>query len=229
MRWCPLQPLPVTARRPLDHARNGPRIPETAGQPRLSRKLNSPRLWVRLERAIDELSGTIPASQLRALLIIDDSRGPTAETARRHEFLRVLKKVAAACPGMQRHSALTHAAEEGASASTLLAYSGHTSVRSLARYARVSAEALGSWQAQRDLACRRWQHPRPALRPRRLGGSPRDLQDATATPTRRVPTASAFQAGPLTCHAQPPGRAEPGWLAASSRGSSVACPNRKEG
>jgi len=40
-----------------------------------------------------------------------------------------------------RHSALTHAAEEGATTSTLLAYSGHTSVRSLARYARVSAEA----------------------------------------------------------------------------------------
>ena len=48
-----------------------------------------------------------------------------------------------------RHSALTHAAKEGASTSTLLACSGHTSVRSLARYARVFAEALGSWQAQR--------------------------------------------------------------------------------
>ena len=54
-----------------------------------------------------------------------------------------------------RHSALTHAAEEGASTSTLLAYSGHTSVTSLARYARVSPEALGRWQAQRDPAARR--------------------------------------------------------------------------
>jgi integrase/recombinase XerC/integrase/recombinase XerD len=54
-----------------------------------------------------------------------------------------------------RHSALTHAAEDGASTSTLLAYSGHTSVRSLAGYARVSAEALGNWQAQRDPARRR--------------------------------------------------------------------------
>lgn len=54
-----------------------------------------------------------------------------------------------------RHSALTHAAEDGASTSTLLAYSGHASVRSLARYARVSAEALGNWQAQRDPARRR--------------------------------------------------------------------------
>jgi integrase/recombinase XerC/integrase/recombinase XerD len=54
-----------------------------------------------------------------------------------------------------RHAALTHAAEDGASTATLLAYSGHTSVVSLARYARVSPEALGQWQAQRDPASRR--------------------------------------------------------------------------
>jgi integrase len=41
-----------------------------------------------------------------------------------------------------RHSALTHAAETGANTSTLLAYSGHTSVASLARYARVSPRRL---------------------------------------------------------------------------------------
>ncbi|MBN6058353.1 site-specific integrase, partial [Nonomuraea sp. RK-328] len=49
-----------------------------------------------------------------------------------------------------RHSALTHAAEDGANTSTLLAYSGHTSVASLARYARVSPEALARWQQSRD-------------------------------------------------------------------------------
>ena len=54
-----------------------------------------------------------------------------------------------------RHSALTHAAEDGANTSTLLAYSGHTSVVSLARYARVSPEALGRWQAERDPTRRR--------------------------------------------------------------------------
>ena len=53
-----------------------------------------------------------------------------------------------------RHSALTHAAEAGANTATLLAYSGHTSVASLARYARVSPEALGRWQQQRDPARR---------------------------------------------------------------------------
>jgi integrase/recombinase XerC/integrase/recombinase XerD len=54
-----------------------------------------------------------------------------------------------------RHSALTHAAEDGANTATLLAYSGHTSVASLARYARVSPEALARWQARRDRAARR--------------------------------------------------------------------------
>ena len=54
-----------------------------------------------------------------------------------------------------RHSALTHAAEAGANTTTLLAYSGHTSVASLARYARVSPEALAQWQQQRDPSRRR--------------------------------------------------------------------------
>ena len=54
-----------------------------------------------------------------------------------------------------RHSALTHAAESGANTATLLAYSGHTSVASLARYTRVSPEALSRWQQQRDPARRR--------------------------------------------------------------------------
>ncbi|MEV4804978.1 site-specific integrase [Nonomuraea sp. NPDC049421] len=54
-----------------------------------------------------------------------------------------------------RHSALTHAAEDGANTSTLLAYSGHTSVTSLAKYARVSPEALARWQQGRDPGARR--------------------------------------------------------------------------
>lgn len=54
-----------------------------------------------------------------------------------------------------RHSALTHAAEDGANTSTLLAFSGHRSVRSLARYTHVSPEALARWQHARDPAARR--------------------------------------------------------------------------
>ncbi|MFF0145762.1 integrase/recombinase XerC/integrase/recombinase XerD [Amycolatopsis sulphurea] len=54
-----------------------------------------------------------------------------------------------------RHSALTHAAEDGANTSTLLSFSGHTSVASLTRYARVSPEALARWQQARAPANRR--------------------------------------------------------------------------
>ncbi len=51
-----------------------------------------------------------------------------------------------------RHSALTHDAEAGASTPMLMAKSGHTSVASLARYARPSAEALARWQERTDPA-----------------------------------------------------------------------------
>ena len=54
-----------------------------------------------------------------------------------------------------RHSALTHDAEAGASTPMLMAKSGHTSVASLARYARPSAEALARWQEGNDPARRR--------------------------------------------------------------------------
>ena len=53
-----------------------------------------------------------------------------------------------------RHSALSHDAEDGTSTPMLMARSGHASVRSLAKYARVSVEALQRHQAQRD-PCRR--------------------------------------------------------------------------
>jgi integrase/recombinase XerC/integrase/recombinase XerD len=53
-----------------------------------------------------------------------------------------------------RHSTLTHDAEDGTGAPMLMARSGHTSVRSLAKYARVSAEALARHQAERDPARR---------------------------------------------------------------------------
>jgi len=54
-----------------------------------------------------------------------------------------------------RHSALTHDAEDGTGTPMLMARSGHTSVRSLAKYAKVSAEALQRHQAERDPARRR--------------------------------------------------------------------------
>jgi integrase len=57
-----------------------------------------------------------------------------------------------------RHSALTHEAEKGTSTPMLMARSGHTSVRSLQRYARVSVEALQRHQAESDPASRRYHH-----------------------------------------------------------------------
>ena len=54
-----------------------------------------------------------------------------------------------------RHSALTHAAEDGTGTPMLMARSGHTSVRSLAKYARVSAEAMQRHQEMTDPARRR--------------------------------------------------------------------------
>ena len=54
-----------------------------------------------------------------------------------------------------RHSALTHDAEDGTGAPMLMARSGHTSIRSLGKYARVSAEAMARHQAERDPARRR--------------------------------------------------------------------------
>jgi hypothetical protein len=49
----------------------------------------------------------------------------------------------------------THDAELGTGTPMLMARSGHTSVRSLAKYARVSAEALQRHQAERYPARRR--------------------------------------------------------------------------
>lgn len=54
-----------------------------------------------------------------------------------------------------RHSRLTHAAEDGASTPVLMKLSGHSSVRSLAKYARVSDEGLRRYQAVSDPAARR--------------------------------------------------------------------------
>ncbi|MGW5228103.1 hypothetical protein ACWEP5_24555 [Nocardia niigatensis] len=45
--------------------------------------------------------------------------------------------------------------DDGASTPALMRMSGHTSVGSLAKYARPSAEALIAWQARTDPAARR--------------------------------------------------------------------------
>lgn len=54
-----------------------------------------------------------------------------------------------------RHSALTHAAEDGTNLPMLLARSRHASVRSLERYARPGPEAVARHVAEHDPARRR--------------------------------------------------------------------------
>lgn len=54
-----------------------------------------------------------------------------------------------------RHSALAHAAEGGASTPMLQSISGHASVRSLAKYARVSPDAMQRYRDETDPARRR--------------------------------------------------------------------------
>jgi integrase len=49
-----------------------------------------------------------------------------------------------------RHSALTHDAEDGWDVTMLKTKSGHTSLRSLERYARPSTEALARMQREHD-------------------------------------------------------------------------------
>jgi integrase/recombinase XerC/integrase/recombinase XerD len=53
-----------------------------------------------------------------------------------------------------RHSALTHAAEDGTPTPLLMTKSGHTSIRTLARYSRPSVDALARWQDDHDPARR---------------------------------------------------------------------------
>jgi integrase/recombinase XerC/integrase/recombinase XerD len=97
---------------------------------------------------VDQASGRARLSYRRAEEIFNETTKPLA-----HPDITDPQQLAAA-PGWTlhqlRHSALTRAAENGANTGTLLAYSGHSSVASLARYTRVSPDALGRWQAQRD-------------------------------------------------------------------------------
>lgn len=97
---------------------------------------------------LDPVSGRARLSYRRAEEIFTETTKPLA-----HPDITDPPLLAAA-PGWTlhqlRHSALTRAAENGANTGTLLAYSGHSSVASLARYTRVSPDALTRWQADRD-------------------------------------------------------------------------------
>jgi integrase/recombinase XerC/integrase/recombinase XerD len=127
--------------------------------------------------AVDVITWQTPTARLLPRLLGGRARGPVFLTDRRARvelppgdldpatgrarlsYRRAAELFAAAAGGATlhqlRHSALTHAAEDGAGVPMLMAYSGHTSVASLAKYARISPERLGAWQAWRDPASRR--------------------------------------------------------------------------
>jgi len=77
----------------------------------------------------------------------------------RLSYRRAAELFSKACPDLTlhqlRHSALTHAAEDGTNTPILLARSRHASVRSLERYARPGPEAVARHVAEHDPARRR--------------------------------------------------------------------------
>jgi integrase/recombinase XerC/integrase/recombinase XerD len=88
------------------------------------------------------------------LAVLDRAPYGTARLSyRRAEEL--FKAATSATLHQLRHSALTHMAEDGASAPMLMSKSCHQSITSLARYARPGVEALQRWEAERDPARRR--------------------------------------------------------------------------
>lgn len=130
--------------------------------------------------AVDTITWQTPTARLLPRLLGGRARGPVFVTDRRAKgqalgqvpgqdlapdgrgrlsYRRAEELFVAASGGSTlhqlRHSALTHAAEDGAQVPMLMAYSGHTSVSSVAKYARISAERLGAWQDGRDPAARR--------------------------------------------------------------------------
>jgi len=92
----------------------------------------------------------------RAVPSID--RCPVTGRARL-SYRRAAELFSEATPGWTlhqlRHSALTHAAEDGTNTPILLARSRHASIRSLERYARPGPEAVARHVAQHDPARRR--------------------------------------------------------------------------
>jgi integrase len=85
---------------------------------------------------------------------LDQAPGGTARLSyRRTEEL--FKAATGSTLHQFRHSALTHLAEDGASAPMLMTKSRHRSIASLARYARPGVEALQRWEAEHDRARRR--------------------------------------------------------------------------
>jgi integrase/recombinase XerC/integrase/recombinase XerD len=66
----------------------------------------------------------------------------------------VSESLAVACSPVAVSIAVTVAPPAGASAPLLMTESGHSSLRTLGKYARPGTEALAAWQQQTDRTCR---------------------------------------------------------------------------
>jgi integrase len=86
--------------------------------------------------------------------VLDQAPDGTARLSYRRAA-ELFKAATGATLHQLRHSALTHLAEDGASAPMLMTKSRHRSIASLARYARPSVEALQRWEAEHNPARRR--------------------------------------------------------------------------
>jgi len=123
------------------------RTPTARLLPRLLEGRRTGPVFLTDRRAKGQALGQVPDQDLAP-----DGRGRLSY--RRAEELFVAASGGASLHQL-RHSALTHAAEDGAEVPMLMAYSGHTSVSSVAKYAKISPERLGAWQDGRDPAARR--------------------------------------------------------------------------
>jgi integrase len=128
-------------------------------------------------RAVEEITWQTRTARLLARQLTGRTRGPVFLTERaarvqlaaadldpdtgqaRVSYRRAAELFTQASRGWTlhdlRHSALTHAAEDGMPTPMLMTKSGHASIRTLSRYSRPSIDALARWQDQRDPAGRR--------------------------------------------------------------------------
>jgi integrase/recombinase XerC/integrase/recombinase XerD len=127
--------------------------------------------------AVDEITWQTRTARLLARHLSSRTRGPVFLTARaarvqlaagdldpdtgraRLSYRRAAELFTQAAGGWTlhdlRHSALTHAAEDGMPTPMLMTKSGHASIRTLSRYSRPSVDALARWQDNLDPASRR--------------------------------------------------------------------------
>ena len=174
----------------------------------------------RLGGAVDEITWQTRTARLLARYLTGRTRGPVFLTERaarvplavadlapdtgraRLSYRRAAELFTQASGGWTlhdlRHSALTHAAEDGMPTPMLMTKSGHASIRTLSRYSRPSVDALARWQDQRDPAGHRAEQDPPNNWPTttRLTGRRQPVQDPCSDPRHRPSTSDKLARRP---------------------------------